>query len=281
MLSLPHYPTTPVATSPFAPLYLAFATTELHDVWLAILRSYAQPEILCNGIPHNVDVSAEAARDRYRVWRGVKLEVMEGRGLLGGRSGGSSPVTGYSQFPRPNPLDEMSGTKETSYDHEIFCEIFIDSILAGRTTAKTAAATFAYQSASNSPFDATVLWHEQFRWPDLPYHNILRINVWKTRSEKEKHSGHANTASSSGKDRLKSSVSSSISGGVALISATTGGNKKEREPVLVGKIDIILPNFRRGEWVEGWWATAGPSSSPIGDWGYRTPEIKLKVKVEE
>lgn len=277
MLSLPLYSAPAYSSSAYAPLYIAFPTTELHDTWLALLRSYAHPEVLRNGILHNMDVAVEATRDLYRVWRGVELEVVEGKGLYGGGGGGTSPVAPHGHFPRSNLTDEFTGSKEPSYDYDVFCEIFIDNVLAGRTTAKAAATTLKYQSSSSSPFDTAVVWHERFQWPDLPQHHILRVNVWKIRSEREKHTA---TTSSSGKDRLKT-VSSSISGSVALISGTGGVNKKEREPILIGKIDIVLPNFRKGEWVEGWWGAAGPATLPFGDWGHQTPEIKLKIKVEE
>ena len=76
-------------------------------------------------------------------------------------------------------------------------------------------------------------------------------------------------------------MSSSISGGVALIGAAATGNAKfhsgrDKEPVLIGTVEITLNNFRRGEWVVGWWSvlSAGPG-------GPGAAELKMKIKVDE
>ena len=47
-------------------------------------------------------------------------------------------------------------------------------------------------------------------------------------------------------------------------------------PSLIGVVEISLANFRRGEFVEGWW----PVFSPTGN-GMQVGEVKLRMRVDE
>lgn len=272
----------PGASYIYAPLYIGFRSQELHDAYLALLRTYTLPETY--GTFSLSEVDRQALGGLYRIWRGIELEIVEGRDLLPSRRRNASP-TG-SAFSKSDYTNDHTSTTQkehhSSSDHDIYCEVYLDSLLCGRTTIKRASPSASHTSSAFRG-DATTVWNERFQWPDLPAHNRLAIKVWKIKSDKEKQTSPQSSMTSTGghghshaPSRLKSSVTTSV----ALISGAGGVSRKERERVLVGEVQIVLPSFRRAEWVEGWFGvlSVSPFTSP---WGHGTPELKLKLKVEE
>ncbi|KAG8899531.1 hypothetical protein FRB99_006584 [Tulasnella sp. 403] len=273
---VPRTPLSDFASGPaYAPLYLAFPSEDLYNAWLLLLRSFAQPEAY--GRDALPDPLVRDIGGLYRAWRGIELGVLEGRALLSGSGTGTNPA--MTSLPK-GPDADVSGSKEASLpssEYDLYCEIHIDSLLSGRTTTKRVAAP---HPSSTEP---AVLWHESFLWPDMPFSNTLVIAIWKTKVEKDKSFQSQSGSGQGGGARFKSSVSSSISGGVALISNAGSTSKKEREPSLIGTVSVALSTFRRGEWVEGWWAVT-PSTTAnfnVVGWGTGASQLKLKLKFDE
>ncbi|KAJ6519819.1 GTPase activating protein [Mycena sanguinolenta] len=134
------------------PVYLQFANSETCSTWLALLRSYAIPEIYGRLFFPNDGGS-------YRMWRQVELTVIQARNL-----GNTRPVESS------NGAAVISGTEtnpETAdpVDLDVSCEIHLNNMLCGRTTLK---------KGIGSPD-----WHENFTFTDLPPFDTLDIFVWK------------------------------------------------------------------------------------------------------
>ena len=230
------------------PIYLAFQTQEAHNTWLVLLRSYANPEV------YGRMIAAEQG-GLYRMWRQIELFVLQGRNLgvrpktpepkrLGSRAGRrkdkegeedemgtgtgtgtgtagtASGTTHATTSGHHHPADGTSAAASSSSDmeHDLFCEVALDSVVSGRTTVK-------YRT--NAPD-----WFENFTFRDLPGFGTMHVNVWRDR--------------------------------------------KLFGPSLLGVVEISLANFRRGEFVEGWW----PVFSPTGN-GMQVGEVKLRMRVDE
>ncbi|KAG8806777.1 hypothetical protein FRC18_005905 [Serendipita sp. 400] len=139
----------------------------------------------------------------------------------------------------------------------------------------------------------TAEWFESFLFGDLPSFGNMQIMLWKAtpeatkekEKEKEKEKKEERPRSSKGTTTTLSSndngtTSGTTSGGVTTVvgsttsvgdstsaaaaaAAATGGGVAGAGPpssaggakgtVFVGCVEVSLPNFRRGEWVEGWW----------------------------
>ncbi|KAG9041850.1 hypothetical protein FS842_002413, partial [Serendipita sp. 407] len=197
----------------------------------------------------------------------------------------------------------------------------------------------------------TAEWFESFLFGDLPSFGNMQIMLWKAtpeatkekEKEKEKEKKEERPRSSKGTATTLSSndngtTSGTTSGGVTTVvgsttsvgdstsaaaaaAAATGGGVAGAGPsssaggakgtVFVGCVEVSLPNFRRGEWVEGWWpvyahanAMGGNSLSTLSSLGLgmgtmgmgmggmsgvggvtgalvQIGEIKLKIKVDE
>lgn len=145
----------------------------------------------------------------YRMWRQVKLVCQQGRGL------GTS---------RPFPEDPLSADQEAkpetdAIDMDVYCEVYVNSILSGRTTVK---------KGLGSPD-----WHEAFTFSDLPPFENLEIVVKR--------------------------------------------EKKLVKPIVLGSILIYLMNFRRGEYIEGWF----PVVNGNGHIGVQAGEMRMKLRVDE
>ncbi|EIN13747.1 hypothetical protein PUNSTDRAFT_140219 [Punctularia strigosozonata HHB-11173 SS5] len=140
-----------------APVYLYFADTDTLDIWTALLRSYAMPEIY--GRPF----SAEGGL--YRMWREAKLTVIQGRKLgvmssgFGASKGGSSSGPSSDISPESPPLHGV--------DMDVFCEIYINDTLGGRTTVQNAVDGLHYK--------------ETFSFSDMPPFDNLTIVVFRER----------------------------------------------------------------------------------------------------
>ncbi|KAJ7786308.1 GTPase activating protein [Mycena metata] len=132
------------------PVYLQFANPETCSTWLALLRSYAVPEIYGR-------LFFPQDGGSYRMWRQVELTVIQARNLGNTRpfemSNGAAVISGTPD-PDPDPVDL-----------DVSCEIHLNNMLCGRTTLK---------KGIGSPD-----WHENFTFTDLPPFDTLDIFVWK------------------------------------------------------------------------------------------------------
>lgn len=130
------------------PLYIQFEDEETSNTWLALLRSYAMPEVYGRWLsPEDGGL--------YRMWRQVDLMCIQGRNL------GVTRV--LSDEPSVADLDGKPDVD--AIDMDVYCEIFVNGTLCGRTTVK---------KGIGSPD-----WHERFVLPDLPPFENLEIVVWR------------------------------------------------------------------------------------------------------
>ena len=95
----------------------------------------------------------------YRMWRQVQIEVNQARSLGVARS-----IQGDGTSSPQGPL-EFTSIDVT--EMEVYCEIFINDDLCGRTTAKRSV--------------GTPEWHEQFTFSDLPPYGDLSIQIFRER----------------------------------------------------------------------------------------------------
>lgn len=128
---------------------MQFADTEILNIWTALLRSYASPEVYGRWI-----YASEGGL--YRMWRQVEMECVQGRGF------GSSKLMEDASFG-----DFDSRAESDPVDIDVYCEIFVNGFLSGRTTIK---------KGLGSPD-----WREQFTFTDLPPFANLEILVWRDR----------------------------------------------------------------------------------------------------
>ena len=200
------------------PTYLHFADTETLNTWLVLLRSYATPEIYGRGL-------SRTDGGLYRMWRQVELVCLQGRNLGTSRSAdeGSCAGTGDSSDGRGDRDRDKDRDRDRDgdpvVDLDIFCELYVNAVLAGKTTTKR---------TLGSPD-----WHEKFAFTDLPPFANLEVLVYR--------------------------------------------EKKMQKAVLMGSTVIPLMNFRRGEYVEGWFPVLGGQ----GYVGAVMGEVRLKLKVDE
>lgn len=133
------------------PVYLQFTNSETCSTWLALLRSYAIPEIYGR-------LFFPQDGGSYRMWRQVELTVIQARNLGNTRpyenSNGAAVISGTDALDAADPVDL-----------DVSCEIHLNSMLCGRTTLK---------KGIGSPD-----WHENFIFTDLPPFDTLDIFVWK------------------------------------------------------------------------------------------------------
>ncbi|KAF8216242.1 Rho GTPase activation protein [Mycena galopus ATCC 62051] len=134
------------------PVYLQFTNSETCSTWLALLRSYAIPEIYGR-------LFFPQDGGSYRMWRQVELTVIQARNLGNTRplesSNGAAVISGTET--NPEAADPV--------DLDVSCEIHLNNMLCGRTTLK---------KGIGSPD-----WHENFTFTDLPPFDTLDIFVWK------------------------------------------------------------------------------------------------------
>lgn len=128
------------------PIYLQFNSTNACNAWLALLRSYALPEIYGRWFFPTEGGS-------YRMWRQVDLTVIQGRNL-----GNSKPLENLDD-------DDNDSSEPDPIDLDVYCDILLSETLCARTTVK---------KGIGSP-----QWHEIFLLSDLPPFESLDIWVWR------------------------------------------------------------------------------------------------------
>ena len=87
------------------------------------------------------------------MWRQVDMTCVQGRGF------------GSPKLASEGPGDFDSREEAELIDIDVYCEIFVNGFLSGRTTVK---------KGLGSPD-----WHEQFTFTDLPPFANLEIVVWR------------------------------------------------------------------------------------------------------
>ncbi|KAL4243521.1 Ras GTPase-activating protein [Abortiporus biennis] len=184
------------------PLYLHFGSTDLMNAWLALLRTYALPEVYGRWINHDDG-------GFYRMWRQVKVDCLQGRNIGSTRSSAEEPFYNDADYKQDGEATDM----------DVYCELYVNGILSGRTTVK--------KGVGNAD------WHESFLFPDLPPFENLEIVILR--------------------------------------------EKKVSKPVVIGSILIYLMNFKRGEYVEGWF----PVLSGQSHIGLQAGEMRLRLRVDE
>ena len=139
------------------------------------------------------------------MWRQIEMVCIQGRNL------------GTSRLPEE--FGESESKQEDPVDIDVYCEIFVNGHISGRTTTK---------KGLGSPD-----WQEKFMFLDLPPFGTLEIVVYR--------------------------------------------DKKLTKPVIIGSIVVALMNFRRREYVEGWF----PVLSAQHHAGIVVGELRLKMRVDE
>lgn len=126
------------------PIYLQFFNSDSCSLWLALLKSYAIPEIYGRWF-FPMDGGS------YRMWRQINMSVVQGRNLgVAGTDHGSNMELGM----------EAEAT-----DVDISCELHLNDILCGRTTVKKGT--------------GLIDWHESFTFTDLPPFESFDIFIWR------------------------------------------------------------------------------------------------------
>ena len=130
------------------PLYIQFEDDDTANTWLALLRSYAMPEVYGRWLsPEDGGL--------YRMWRQVDLTCLQGRNL-----GVTRPLS-----DDPSGAEQDTKGEGDAIDMDVYCEIFVNGTICGRTTVK---------KGIGSPD-----WHERFQLTDLPPFENLEIVVWR------------------------------------------------------------------------------------------------------
>ena len=159
-----------VTVSTNEPVYIAFSTTESMYTWLTLLRSYAVPEVYGTMIK-------PSEGGLYRMWRQVEVHCISARDLGQTKhlsdskpSEAGTPLPATSDLPfSSNGSDSNgswpSGTSDGGGDYDVWCEIWVNSMLCARTTVKRCT--------------LTPEWHESFLISDLPPYDNLQIILHK------------------------------------------------------------------------------------------------------
>lgn len=158
------------AVSTNEPVYLAFSNSETMHTWLTLLRSYAVPEVYGAAI-----VPSEGGL--YRMWRQVEIHCISARDIGQVKHlAGSRPSEERPPPPVVSDLSLSSGGSDSngsspprvsdgSRDYDLWCEIWVNSMLCARTTVK--------RNTANPE------WHESFLISDLPPFDNLQITLYK------------------------------------------------------------------------------------------------------
>ncbi|KAH9937707.1 Rho GTPase activation protein [Fomitopsis serialis] len=121
------------------PVFLHFPDEDTLNLWLALLRSYAVPETYGRWL-------SPSDGGLYRMWRQVELTCLQGRNLGTAR-----------------PLPDTARGEPDALDMDVYCEVFVDGCLCGRTTVKR---------GLGAPD-----WLERFVLADLPQFENLEVVV--------------------------------------------------------------------------------------------------------
>jgi hypothetical protein len=140
------------------------------STWLTLLRSYAIPEVYGTTIN-------PSEGGLYRMWRQVEVHCISARDLgqtkhladsrpsEAGPTLPISPELSFSSNGGDSNGSWASGTSDGSGDYDVWCDIWVNSMLCARTTVKR---------STVSPE-----WHESFLIGDLPPYDNLQINLHK------------------------------------------------------------------------------------------------------
>lgn len=225
------------------PIYLAFQTQEAHNTWLVLLRSYANPEV------YGQMIAADQG-GLYRMWRQIELFVLQGRNL------GARPKT-----PDTKRLGSRAGRRKDREREGSEDEETTATATAGTTSGATSSAH--YQSI---PGDGTSTMSSSDTEHDL-FCEIALDNVVSGRTTVKYRTNAP--------DWFESFMFRDLPG-FGSMHINVWRDRKLFGPNLIGSVEISLANFRRGEFVEGWW----PVFSPTGN-GTQVGEVKLRMRVDE
>ena len=230
------------------PIYLAFPTQEAHNTWLVLLRSYASPEV------YGRMIAAEQG-GLYRMWRQIELFVLQGRNL------GVRPKT-----PETKRLGSRAGRRKDK-EREGSEEDEATGTGTG-TVGTTSGGTHATASGHHQtvPGDGTSAIVSSDMEHDL-FCEVALDNVVSGRTTVKYRT--------SAPDWFESFTFRDLPG-FGSMHVNVWRDRKLFGPSLIGVVEISLANFRRGEFVEGWW----PVFSPTGN-GTQVGEVKLRMRVDE
>lgn len=145
------------------PIYLSFDSRDAVNCWIALLRSYALPEIYgCEKTPGGL----------FRLWRQVSLTVMHAKNI-GFNKKPISTETNLSSAQSLDP-DPNQSSQDANVDSQMFCEIYYDNIIMGRTI---------YQKGQSGvdPDPTAWTWWETFVLSDLPPFGVLDVRIFRFR----------------------------------------------------------------------------------------------------
>jgi hypothetical protein len=222
------------------PIYLAFQTPEAHNTWLVLLRSYATPEV------YGRFIAAEQG-GLYRMWRQIELFVLRGRNI------GVRPKT-----PEPKRLGSRAGRRKDGGSDEDEANGAGAATLSGATIVANHHAPGDGTSASAVSSSDTE--HDLFC--EIALDGVV--------------SGRTTVKYRTNAPEWIESFAFRDLPGFGSMHVNVWRDRKLFGPSLVGVVEISLANFRRGEFVEGWW----PVFSPSGN-GMQVGEVKLRVRVDE
>lgn len=146
------------------PIYLAFSSSESMYTLLTLLRSYAIPEV------YGATVNPSEG-GLYRMWRQVEVHCISARDLGQSRPSDGRPPPpiaskrSHSSSGTDSNGSWASGMSDGSGDYDVWCEIWVNSMLCARTTVKRCT--------------ANPEWHESFLIGDLPPFDNLQITLYK------------------------------------------------------------------------------------------------------
>jgi hypothetical protein len=126
------------------------------NTWMALLRSYAVPEVYGKSHTH--------WGGTYRIWRQVELTCIQGRNIGVPRS--IDPSSSGTAASDPEGRGDVE-----SVDLDLFCEVYFNNVLSGRTVVK---------KSMGSPD-----WHEIFLFTDLPPFEKMAIVVWREKRQQK------------------------------------------------------------------------------------------------
>ena len=169
----------------------------------------------------------------------------------------------------------------------LFAEVVLHGEVCGRTTVRKAVPstnTGTSSSNNNAALNGGLggvgaEWFENMLFPDLPSFENMLVMLWRatpdnggsnSKREKEKEgkekddgrprSSKGTETSSALSPTMTSSTTTTLASGStstgtsnARPGSSSAGGVVKKNSVFVGCVEISLPNFRRGEWVEGWW----------------------------
>jgi hypothetical protein len=187
----------------------------------------------------------------YRMWRQIELFVLQGRNL------GVRPKT-----PETKRLGSRAGRRKDKEGSED------DETTGTGTAGTTSGGTHVTSSGHHQvvPGDGTSATTSSDMEHDL-FCEVALDNVVSGRTTVKYRT--------SAPDWFENFVFRDLPG-FGSMHVNVWRDRKLFGPNLIGAVEISLANFRRGEFVEGWW----PVFSPTGN-GMQVGEVKLRMRVDE